>query len=125
MAGSNQVKAPDPGHCGPAGAPPEAVNCSLTEGYLGDTIVTPQRRELVIEEGGPVLSLSLPLSCPGAPKGWNNIGLGETLGDRVLPRRVHLHSAFARYKYSLSSLCTFRGCIPQLRNLGSAICRTV
>lgn len=52
MAGSNQVKAPDPGHCGPAGAP-EAVNCSLTEGYLGDTIVTAQRRELVIEEGVP------------------------------------------------------------------------
>lgn len=52
MAGSNQVKAPDPGHSGLAGAP-EAINCNLTEGYLGDTIVTAQRRELVIEEGVP------------------------------------------------------------------------
>lgn len=36
---------------------PEAINYCLIEGYLGDTTVTEQRTELVIEEGVPLTLL--------------------------------------------------------------------
>lgn len=73
----------------------EAINYNLIEGYCGDTTVTEQRTEVVIEEGVP-FSLTLSFQ-PGSSVGWNNIGLGEEL-RQALPNRVHLCLTFARHK---------------------------
>lgn len=90
--------------------------------------------------GGPVLSLSLPLSCPGAPKGWNNIGLGETLGREyclaVSIYTQHLHDintlfhhralftvAFLGYKtMGLPFVVPFNPIITRIRRLGQLFC---